>query len=128
MLWCAITSTGPFKIVFTLFSDTDDCDPYPCVNNATCIDGVNNYTCACHPGFEGRNCNISKLPIKEFFFFGFYYAHILLQKIEVTKKQITLNNYDTYGRILVYIFCLISIGLSLSDEANKMKFLITERA
>lgn len=30
--------------------------------------------------------------------------------------------------ILVYIFCLISIGLSLSDEANKMKFLNIERA
>ena len=28
-----------------------------------------------------------------------------------------------YKWILVYIFCLISIGLSLSDEANKTKFL-----
>ena len=34
----------------------------------------------------------------------------------------------TYGRILVYIFCLISIGLSLSDDANKMKFLNIESA
>ena len=33
-----------------------------------------------------------------------------------------------YRRVLVYIFCLISIGLSLSDEANKMKFLNIERA
>ena len=33
-----------------------------------------------------------------------------------------------YRRILVYSFCLISIGLSLSDEANKMKFLNIERA
>ena len=32
-----------------------------------------------------------------------------------------------YRRILVYIFCLISIGLSLSNEANKMKFLNIER-
>ena len=31
-------------------------------------------------------------------------------------------------QILVYIFCLINIGLSLSDEANKMKFLNNERA
>ena len=33
-------------------------------------------------------------------------------------------------RILVYIFCLIGIGLSLSDELKplKMKFLNTERA
>ena len=33
-----------------------------------------------------------------------------------------------YRRILVYIFCPISIGLSLPDEANKMKFLNIERA
>ena len=71
-----MTSTGPVKIVFPLFSDTDDCDPYPCVNNATCIDGVNNYTCACPPGFEGRNCNISKLPIKEFCFWLLLRTHI----------------------------------------------------
>ena len=47
---------------FPLFiSDTDDCYPYLCLNNGTCIDHVNNYTCACPPGFEGRNCGISKL-------------------------------------------------------------------
>ena len=34
----------------------------------------------------------------------------------------------TYRRILVYIFCLINIGLLLSDEAKKMKFLKIERA
>ena len=34
----------------------------------------------------------------------------------------------TNGRILVYIFCLISIGLPLSGEANKMKYLNVERA
>ena len=33
-----------------------------------------------------------------------------------------------YKRILVYIFYLISIGLSLSDEASKIKLLIIERA
>ena len=39
-----------------------------------------------------------------------------------------LCRYANYRRILVYIFCLIIIGLSLSDEANKMKFLNIERA
>ena len=33
----------------------------------------------------------------------------------------------SYRRILVYIFCLISIGLLVSDEAAKMKFLNIER-
>ncbi|XP_066935500.1 protocadherin Fat 4-like isoform X3 [Clytia hemisphaerica] len=28
----------------------------PCVNNGTCIDHHNNYTCQCAPGFTGKNC------------------------------------------------------------------------
>ncbi|KAJ9580698.1 hypothetical protein L9F63_024126, partial [Diploptera punctata] len=36
--------------------DIDDCDPYPCFNNATCIDGLNNYACICQRGFEGDLC------------------------------------------------------------------------
>ena len=44
------------------------------------------------------------------------------------KLHYMLHVQITYGRILVYIFCLISIGLSLSDDANKMKFLNIESA
>ena len=62
-----MTSVGPIKILFVALSsfffyslDIDDCNPYPCVNNGTCIDGVDNYTCACVPGFQGKNCAISK--------------------------------------------------------------------
>ena len=49
------------KNFFFISSDIDDCYPSPCKNNGTCIDGVNNYTCSCVPGFEGKNCTISKL-------------------------------------------------------------------
>ena len=56
-------SARPVKVFFRFLSDKDDCDPYPCVNNGTCTDNVNNYTCACHLGFEGRNCTISKFLI-----------------------------------------------------------------
>ena len=41
-------------------SDINECYPSPCENNGACIDGVNDYTCACLPGFEGKNCTISK--------------------------------------------------------------------
>ncbi|KAL3853108.1 hypothetical protein ACJMK2_016685 [Sinanodonta woodiana] len=34
----------------------DDCVSHSCMNNATCIDGVNNFTCACLPGFVGNLC------------------------------------------------------------------------
>jgi len=37
---------------------SDDCDPNPCVHG-TCIDGIDDYTCNCEPGWEGKNCNIN---------------------------------------------------------------------
>ena len=57
-----------FKLIVNIvplgfLSDIDECYPSPCKNNGTCIDGVNNYTCACAPGFEGNNCAISKFFI-----------------------------------------------------------------
>lgn len=40
--------------------DVDDCVPNPCVNGGSCSDGINNYTCSCVDGFEGRNCSTSE--------------------------------------------------------------------
>ena len=34
----------------------DECALYPCLNEATCVDGINNFTCNCRPGFTGRSC------------------------------------------------------------------------
>lgn len=31
----------------------DDCEDNDCENNATCIDGINNYTCLCPPEYTG---------------------------------------------------------------------------
>ena len=50
-----------FFTIYSSFSDIDDCASDPCENNATCTDGVNNYTCACMAGYEGYNCSIGKL-------------------------------------------------------------------
>ena len=29
-----------------------------CTNNATCQDGINEYTCQCHGGYEGHDCEV----------------------------------------------------------------------
>ena len=81
--------------LFFLFSDIDDCDPYPCLNNGACIDGVNNYTCACSSGFEGRNCSISN-----FFFYYYYYIYnvgVFILKYEFGQLPVTITN-NSLGR------------------------------
>lgn len=37
--------------------DIDECASTPCVHG-TCINGVNHYTCECHPGYTGYHCEI----------------------------------------------------------------------
>ena len=40
----------------------DECASQPCVNGATCQDGINSYTCQCSPG-EDRGCSIVGEPV-----------------------------------------------------------------
>ncbi|XP_052803923.1 fibropellin-1-like isoform X2 [Mya arenaria] len=39
--------------------DIDECASAPCLNGATCIDGVIMYVCTCAAGFHGVNCDSS---------------------------------------------------------------------
>ena len=39
--------------------DIDECAPSPCVHG-NCADGINDYTCTCNPGWEGKDCDIGK--------------------------------------------------------------------
>ena len=37
--------------------DVDECASNPCMNGATCTDGVNMFNCTCAPGFIGEECS-----------------------------------------------------------------------
>ena len=47
------------------FSDIDECLAVtnPCENGATCVDNDGSYTCTCLAGYEGPNCQDSKIFI-----------------------------------------------------------------
>jgi hypothetical protein len=44
----------------SLCLDHDDCLSHPCQNGGICSDALQNYTCACHPGFSGQNCAVDE--------------------------------------------------------------------
>ena len=37
-------------------TDIDECANHMCSNGGSCVDGVNNYSCKCKPGFSGDRC------------------------------------------------------------------------
>eukprot|EP00794_Sanderia_malayensis_P007132 gene7132-7937_t len=41
-------------------TNINECSSNPCNNGATCVDGVNGFTCQCKPGFLGRTCEQEK--------------------------------------------------------------------
>ncbi|XP_041453239.1 E-selectin-like [Lytechinus variegatus] len=51
------TSSRDFSDEVPQCQNINECDPYPCINGGTCIDGINSYTCDCTFGFTGMNCS-----------------------------------------------------------------------
>ena len=45
---------------FVVITDINECEFDPCVHG-NCTDLINNYSCLCDPGYNGRNCSESKL-------------------------------------------------------------------
>ena len=51
--------------VLSSLPELNECDPNPCLNDGTCVDGVQNYTCTCASFtkdsvviyYTGRNCS-----------------------------------------------------------------------
>uniref|UniRef100_H3BAD0 Aggrecan n=1 Tax=Latimeria chalumnae TaxID=7897 RepID=H3BAD0_LATCH len=47
------TKSSPF-----VEADVDECVPSPCLNGATCTDGIDSFTCLCLPSYGGDLCEI----------------------------------------------------------------------
>ena len=57
--WDTLLSKG-----FLLFpSDIDECSVSPCKNRGECSDKVNDYSCKCSEGFEGKDCSTGKFHL-----------------------------------------------------------------
>ena len=61
-------------------SDIDECSVSPCKNRGQCTDKVNDYSCKCSEGFEGKDCSTGK------FHLGF------LKKLSVVFSSLDLPN------------------------------------
>ena len=45
-------------------TDIDECVNHTCSNGGSCVDGVNNYSCNCKPGFTGDRCQTGAFVIR----------------------------------------------------------------
>ena len=48
------------KMVNFLFQDINECAEDPCQNDATCMDGINEYSCTCASGYTGFSCETGR--------------------------------------------------------------------
>ncbi|KAK1213477.1 PGCA protein, partial [Pygoscelis papua] len=67
----AIDTLGPTT------EDTDECHSSPCLNGATCVDGIDSFKCLCLPSYGGDLCEIDLENCKEGWtkFQGHCYRH-----------------------------------------------------
>ena len=49
----------------------NDCDPDPCLNEAVCVDRVNDYYCNCTSDWMGKTCNQVRVQSSETYLEGF---------------------------------------------------------
>jgi len=61
---CSCTCAGGFE-GDRCETNIDDCPGHQCQNNATCLDGVDRYSCNCPPGFTGKLIIRSPLTVVE---------------------------------------------------------------
>ena len=80
-------------VLMMIFStDTNECEPNPCGNNGTCIDGIRSFKCNCTSGWTGLTCET-----------GDYFIHYFKNSYEIPKSTDTKQKAGLYvtGQIQV---------------------------
>jgi hypothetical protein len=62
----------------------NECESNPCLNEANCIDGVNQYSCTCKDGYEGNHCETGMHNC----------INIVLMKILFSHCQMCISVYE----------------------------------
>ena len=52
------------EILIILKLDVEECASMPCLNNGTCVDEINRFTCNCTSGYTGAVCETSRIVFK----------------------------------------------------------------
>lgn len=73
----------------------NECDPSPCQNIATCIDGLNNFKCVCASGFEG---NSSLLMLSGLYFCGDLWKEGIVRVFEVGLQTLHIAKNIVKGK------------------------------
>ena len=60
----ALVKLAVSLILCDFFVDIDDCVSHTCTNGASCVDGINTYSCNCAAGFSGAYCETGRFDIE----------------------------------------------------------------
>ena len=56
MVQCKKTSSKYNILITFSIAEILECNSNPCLNGATCFEGINGYLCQCPDGYEGTHC------------------------------------------------------------------------
>jgi len=92
--------------------DIDECVNHTCQNGGSCVDGVNNYSCNCMPGFTGDRCQTGNT-----FPFLIYIIDSYIKQTQLQKSaKFVEEGGTTFIIVNNYYFWFLSLHLCLFDN------------
>ena len=98
--------------------DMDDCLTVPCLNNATCIDAVDDYSCCCVSGYTGEVCETGECLLT------LTIVSVSCQSVRtVNIGQISMSAHQIRVRTATVLICwgIINVTVSLGSQESTVK-------